>query len=406
MGLFVYFFPIIISLSLNKEWDKEQKDLDLQIEETLRLFPNHENFDIFEYSEEINNDTLLIYKLVDFALNDLIGRKVKIQIVEQNKLNNFLSILSIEYNSNTNRKMNPYHNIFHASNVVQNLYLYLLKSKNNIPLLFEDTYNKQKEEKEIQTNINYRDLDIFALIIAAACHDFRHPGRDKNFYKNYKDKVPFAKILKEYDYKLEPYHFEESKKLIEKMGLLELLNKYQKERFYKIMQMAIYGTDNSINKKHAEDIITYKDIINTNSINLAKEKIKSSINLNINTNMKNDYANQAIDDIKLTIFGAFLHAADISISTKSRYYFIIWSDRISEERCEQSKEIHSIDQTKEINCIGKDEEKYRESVNKFFENIGDIFFIPFCEVFSNLNYLCEYYEKNKKFFQGKEKIHK
>ena len=165
------------------------------------------------------------------------------------------------------------------------------------------------------------------------------------------------KILKEYDYKLEPYHFEESKKLIEKMGLLELLNKYQKERFYKIMQMAIYGTDNSINKKHAEDIITYKDIINTNSTNLAKEKIKSSINLNINTNMKNDYANQAIDDIKLTIFGAFLHAADISISTKSRYYFIIWSDRISEERCEQIKEIHSIDQTKEINCIGKDEEK-------------------------------------------------
>ena len=32
------------------------------------------------------------------------------------------------------------------------------------------------------------------------------------------------------------------------------------------MRIAIYGTDNSLNKKHAEDMVLYKDIINSDSI--------------------------------------------------------------------------------------------------------------------------------------------
>ena len=65
------------------------------------------------------------------------------------------------------------------------------------------------------------------------------------------------------------------------------------------MRLAIYGTDNSLNNKHAEDLVTYKEIIKINSINLAKEKIKENINLNINSSMKENYINEAIDDIKL-----------------------------------------------------------------------------------------------------------
>ena len=349
------------------------------------MFPNNENFNVFKYSEQFENKTLIIYKLTDYVLNDLLGKNVKNQIVNKNKLSDFLVKLAKEYNSNTYPEINPYHNLFHATEVVQNIYIYLSKSKKNLPLLFTDTYVKENEELEFISNIKYNDLDIFALIISAACHDFKHTGRDNNFYLTYKDKVPFSKILKDYEYKLEYYHFAEAKKLMESMDLLEALNKYQKERFYKIMKLVIYGTDNSLNKKHAEDMKLYKDIIKSNDIKLN---------------------NQIIDDIKLMIFGCFLHGADISGSTKNFDYFITWADKVLIEFCEQSKEVHSLDETKQINCVGNDDKKFRENELSFFSNVVNIFFEPFCEVFEYLNYLCIQHEYNKKYLLENEVIHK
>ena len=349
------------------------------------MLPSNENFNVFKYSEQFENKTLIIYKLTDYVLNDLLGKNVKNQIINKNKLSDFLVKLAKEYNSNTYPEINPYHNLFHATEVVQNIYIYLSKSKKNLPLLFTDTYVKENEELEFISNIKYNDLDIFALIISAACHDFKHTGRDNNFYLTYKDKVPFSKILKDYEYKLEYYHFAEAKKLMESMDLLEALNKYQKERFYKIMKLVIYGTDNSLNKKHAEDMKLYKDIIKSNDIKLN---------------------NQIIDDIKLMIFGCFLHGADISGSTKNFDYFITWADKVLIEFCEQSKEVHSLDETKQINCVGNDDKKFRENELSFFDNVVNIFFEPFCEVFEYLNYLCIQHEYNKKYLLENEVIHK
>ena len=396
---FIIFISSIIFFNFKVLLNKESN-------ENKEIFPNDENFDVFKYAKGIKNETLLLYKLTDFVLNDLIGKNAKNQIISKNKLYEFLLVIAKEYNSNTLDGMNPYHNLYHAAEVTQNLYIYLSKSKkNNNPFIFSDTYVKQDEELEFKSNINYNDLDIFALIISAVCHDFRHTGRDNGFYSTYKNKVPFAKILKEYDYKLEYYHYEEAKKLMEEMDVLELLNKYQKDRFYKIMKLAIYGTDNSLNNKHAEDLVTYKEIIKINSINLAKEKIKENINLNINSSMKDNYINEAIDDIKLLIFECFVHGADISGSTKAFDYLVIWADKVLIEFCEQSKEVHSLDASKDINCVGNDEKKFRESELSFFANIVDIFFKPFCEVFDYLNYLCINDEKNKKILEGDEKIH-
>ena len=350
----------------------------------LQMLPGTEDFNIFTYASDLKNDSLLIYKMVDLALNNLIGKNIKNQIINKNKLRDFLIHLAEEYNSNTYPDINPYHNLFHASDIVHTLYLYLTGTKKSNPILFSDTYIKQNEELEFISNINYKDLDIFALIIAAACHDFRHTGRDNNFYSTYKDKVSFSKILKEYDYKLELYHYAEAKKLIEKFDILENLDYFQKERFYKIMKISIYGTDNSFNKKHAEDLEKYKYIMNLNNIN---------------------FINETLDEVKLIMFECFLHAADISNPTKNRDLFITWTDKVNEEFCEQSIEIHSIDETKEINCVGNDDTKFKESELSFFKYVIDIFYLPFCGVFEQLNYLCENIEKNKILMERNETIH-
>jgi len=396
---------ILILISMNLSCENNRRLLtDIESDDGIEMSINNENFDVFKYAKQIKNETLLLYKVVDSALNDLIGKKVKYQIVEKNKLYQFLLILASEYNSNTFPEMNPYHNIYHAAEVTQNLYTYLKKTKKSIPILFSDTYVKEKEELDFKTSINYIDLDIFSLIIAAICHDFRHTGRDNNFYLNYKDKVSFSRVLKYYEYKLELYHFAEAQKLIEEIGLLELLNKFQKDRFYKIMRIAIYGTDNSLNKKHAEDMVLYKDIINADSINTAKEMISNNMKIYVNSVQKENNTNQVLDEIKLIVFECFLHGADISGSTKSTEYFLTWSKKVLVEFCEQSKEVHQLDRTKEINCVGNDDQKFREQELSFFEYVVNIFFTPFCDVFKDLNYLCIQHEKNVQFLNSKQKI--
>ena len=375
------FFVILVFISI---YGLDEDNSNFVKNRILQILPGTDDFDIFKYSSDLKNDSLLIYKITDFALTNLIGKNTKNQIVDKKRLYNFLINLSDEYNSNNYPDKNPYHNIFHASDIVNTLYVYLIKLKKTNPILFSDTYIKQNEELEFISNINYNDLDIFALIISAACHDFRHTGRTNSFYSTYKDKIPFSKILKEYDYKLELYHYAEAKKLIEKYEILENLNIFQKERFFKVMKQAIYGTDNSLNKKHAEDLEKYKDMINHKEIN---------------------FINETIDEIKLIMFECLLHAADISNPTRYKYLFIYFSDKLNEEFCEQSKEIHSIDQTKEIDCVGNDDKKFKESELSFINYVVDVFFKPFCDVFEQLNYLCENYEKNKMLMESNEKIH-
>ena len=400
----IIFFLLILK-SMNLACENNRRLLtDIENDDDIEMSIDNENFDVFKYAKQIKNETLLLYKVTDFALNDLIGKKAKNQIVDKNKLYQFLLILASEYNSNTFPEINPYHNIYHAAEVTQNLYTYLKNTKKSIPILFSDTYIKEQEELNFKTNIDYIDLDIFSLIIAAICHDFRHTGRDNNFYLTYKDKVPFAKVLKNYNYKLELYHFAEAQKLIEEIGLLDLLNKFQKDRFYKIMRIAIYGTDNSLNKKHAEDMVIYKDIINADSINKAKEMISNNMKIHVNSIQKENNTNQVLDEIKLIVFECFLHGADISGSTKSLEYFITWAKKVLVEFCEQSKEVHQLDKTKEINCVGNDDQKFREQELSFFEYVVDIFFRPFCDVFKGLNYLCIQHEKNVQFLNSTKKI--
>ena len=90
----------------------------------LQMLPGTEDFNIFRYASDLKNDSLLIYKMVDLALNNLIGKNIKNQIINKNKLRDFLIHLAEEYNSNTYPDINPYHNLFHASDIVHTLYLY------------------------------------------------------------------------------------------------------------------------------------------------------------------------------------------------------------------------------------------------------------------------------------------
>jgi len=77
--------------------------------------------------------------------------------MNEDNLKNFLMVLRDSY------RPVPYHNYFHAFNVAQTLYYFLMKC-------------------EIKEKFN--DLEILALMVSAFCHDIDHPGLNNVFQIN------------------------------------------------------------------------------------------------------------------------------------------------------------------------------------------------------------------------------
>ena len=304
-----------------------------------------DNFNVFEYINTFKNTTELLYNIVDYALNNLIPLETKKSLIDENKMKNFLFHLSNEYNSNTMDGKNPYHNVYHAADVVQKLYILLKKVKNT--------------SKILNFNEKFKYLDYFALIISAAAHDFKHPGRNNNFYNKNKN-VPLEKELKKYNFQLEKYHFEETMKLINQndYNILSKLNDEQKNRFIHIMEESIISTDISFNKVNTEFLENFKE-------------------------------DEISDEIKFKILGCFLHAADISNPTKDINSFIGWSKKLAVESCNQYKDEVKYKFEKFSGVCFMNSKEFYENGLKFLGKVVMPFFDQFCKAFTDLNYLCK-----------------
>ena len=80
-------------------------------DESLNILLGNDNFDVFKYSLKLKNDTLIIYKIVDFALNNYIGTKYITggAIIVQYSLNHLIDYIFdwMTTNSITNFKILP-----------------------------------------------------------------------------------------------------------------------------------------------------------------------------------------------------------------------------------------------------------------------------------------------------------
>ena len=81
-------------------------------------------------------------------------------ILNQNKLDSFLTSLSNQY-----KKTTLYHNSMHGADVTQSSYLFLTHSN---------------AEKVAKTNV----IDILSIIIAGLGHDLGHPGLTNMYHMN------------------------------------------------------------------------------------------------------------------------------------------------------------------------------------------------------------------------------
>ncbi|KAI0697046.1 hypothetical protein BC835DRAFT_1339898 [Cytidiella melzeri] len=143
------------------------------------------------------------------------------------------------------RSDNNYHNFYHALDVLQATYFFLLSAGAVPPvsILHEDSrlWKPDKRRADGCLASSLSNADIFALYIAAIGHDVGHPGLTNAFMKN--AKTPLAEL---YDEKsvLERMHYALLLSIMRHHGLGVLLDRPNFGRsFRKVLSLIVISTD-------------------------------------------------------------------------------------------------------------------------------------------------------------------
>lgn len=119
------------------------------------------DFDIFELNKLLNKKTS-IYLAMEIL--------TRLAIVDNGGIpHNILFDFVKEIVSHYDRVKAIYHNDLHAGDVMQTVYTIFVKGKLNVKMKLSE-------------------LDIFAILVAALCHDYKHPGTNNAYNINARTK--------------------------------------------------------------------------------------------------------------------------------------------------------------------------------------------------------------------------
>ncbi|XP_017284574.1 calcium/calmodulin-dependent 3',5'-cyclic nucleotide phosphodiesterase 1A [Kryptolebias marmoratus] len=227
------------------------------------------SFDVFAFHEATAEHALkfLVYDLL--TRYDLINRfRIPIQALVQ-----FVEALESGYS----KHRNPYHNLIHAADVTQTAHFLML-----------------------HTGLMHwlSELEILAMVFAAAIHDFEHTGTTNNFHIHTRSEVA---ILYNDRSVLENHHVSAAYKLMaeEDMNILVNLNKDDWRELRSLVIEMVMSTDMSC---HFQQIKTMRNTLTqTNGID------------------------------KVKVLSLMLHAADISHPAKTWPLHYHWTHSLMEE---------------------------------------------------------------------------
>lgn len=194
---------------------------------------------------------------------------------------------------------NPYHNSKHAADVTQTIH-FLISHTGMLHWLTE--------------------LEIFAMIIAAAGHDFEHTGTTNDFHINtksdlallYNDKSP-----------LENHHTSALFSIMQdsKMNILSGLSRSEYIEFRSLVVDMILGTDM---RMHFDQLQIMRNMIQASLVNTCAESQKKSAQIEPVSNVTS-----GIDKRKSMCL--ILHCADISNPAKPYHIHCKWTEMLLEE---------------------------------------------------------------------------
>ena len=245
------------------------------------------NYDIFELEKLIGYDNVL--PLIGRIILENLGLLDE-NILNQNKLDSFLTSLSNQYKPTT-----LYHNSMHGADVTQSSYIYLSHSN---------------AEKVAKTNV----IDILSIIIAALGHDVGHPGLTNMFHIN--DSTDIAITYNDISI-LENFHAS---------LLFRTLRKDENNIFEKLSNI-----DYKIIRKRMISEILATDMANHGKV---VSVIKSKIALNENNEYKLNLLSgneQTKSEEQQYLLDFIIHLADLGHNTKLFKISLKWVSLLSEE---------------------------------------------------------------------------
>nr|XP_046259912.1 calcium/calmodulin-dependent 3',5'-cyclic nucleotide phosphodiesterase 1A-like isoform X1 [Scatophagus argus] len=227
------------------------------------------SFDVFSFHEATGDHALkfLVYDLL--TRYDLINRfRIPVQALVQ-----FVEALENGYS----KHKNPYHNLIHAADVTQTAHFLML-----------------------HTGLMHwlSELEILAMVFAAAIHDFEHTGTTNNFHIHTRSEVA---ILYNDRSVLENHHVSAAYRLMaeEDMNILVNLNKEDWRELRALVIEMVMSTDMSC---HFQQIKTMRNALTQT---------------------------HSIDKVK--VLSLMLHAADISHPAKAWPLHYRWTHSLMEE---------------------------------------------------------------------------
>lgn len=127
---------------------------------------------------------VLLFNFKVPSLSGVLCFQIPVQALVQ-----FVEALEIGYS----KYKNPYHNLIHAADVTQTAHFLMLHTGLMVTLTFKEAANittKQGPRTDIRTMMCVcisaqhwlSELEILAMVFAAAIHDFEHTGTTNNFH--------------------------------------------------------------------------------------------------------------------------------------------------------------------------------------------------------------------------------
>ncbi len=142
----------------SKESLEKNKLSDISILKVTQLLETVRNYDfnIFELDEYIGK------KIGFYVINTIFSNLDLDHLYDKEKFRNCITEITEGYNREI-----EYHNDIHATDVLQTGFVMINKG-------------------ELKEKLSLQDVDIFAVLFAAFCHDFKHPGYNNIYLVNSK----------------------------------------------------------------------------------------------------------------------------------------------------------------------------------------------------------------------------
>ena len=250
---------------------------------------DYPDFDIFVLDELMNEKASVIIGSEILKRIDL----VKSGVIDIPILRNFLVKVVDSYS----RQNAIYHNDLHAADVMQTLFTMIMRG-------------------DLQAKMKLGDLDKFAMLVGAICHDLKHTGQNNTFHINTRSKI----AMRYNDISvLENFHIAQTFKLLSQ-DQYNILKHFKPEEYRILRRRMIEGIISTDMANHQKVLSATKAKIETYKINKGANFTKIF-----------DVETAKLFDAQQCILNMCLHTADISNPAKPSKISEGWTAKVYEE---------------------------------------------------------------------------